>query len=148
MTRRTKKTIILSILGLTAIGVSIGLYFFYKGPVCVKCTSGKKVSATALYQVLSTDSVLANKEYISQTANDKILEVSGVVSKVSQNQQNQAIIKLKTNEADAYVNCTMEGWAEKTKEGDSLIIKGICTGIGSDLGIRGDVYLTKCYITK
>ena len=151
MTRRTKKTIILSILGLAAIGISIGLYFFYKGPVCVSCTSGKKVSSTVLYQAFLNDSITARKEYSSNARTDKILEVSGLVTQVSQNTQNQAFILLKTAVSGASVNCTMEGPVEKTKEGDTIIIKGICIGLNggdADLGISGDVYLTRCYITK
>ena len=146
MTRRTKKIILFSILGLAAIGAGVGYYLFNKGPVDVKNSTGTKVIATALYQDYSKDSLTAQKKYT-----DKILEASGIVVKISDNQQHQAIILLKTNEAGAYVNCTMEGPSNTIKENDAVIIKGICSGIGqgdADLGIKGDVYLTRCYIVK
>lgn len=146
MTLKSKKTIFFALLGLFAIGMFLGLYFYNKGPVCIKCADGEKVSSLNLYQTFSNDSIAARKTYA-----DKILEVSGQVTRVSQNQQNQAIIFLKTASPGAAVNCTMEGPGDKIREGDSILIKGICTGIGSgdsDLGILGDVYLTRCYVGK
>ena len=146
MLSKRKKTIIFSILGIIVIGVSIGYYLYNKGPLCVKCADGKKVASEILYKNFSTDSTYAKKEYT-----DKILEVTGIVTQVSKNQQNQAIILLKTNESGASVNCTLEGPADKVRDRDAVIIKGICTGLGAgdaDLGILGDVYLTRCYVVK
>lgn len=144
MTSKVKKTILFSIVGVVAIGAAIGYYLYNKGPIDVKNASGIKIDAVALYQVFSKDSALAKKKYA-----DKILEVSGIVFQVSQNQQNQAIVLLKTNETGAYINCTMEGPASTIKEKESITIKGICTGIGMgdvDMGILGDVYLVRSYL--
>lgn len=146
MTRNTKKIIIFSILALVIIGAGVAYYLYNKGPVDVKNSTGIKVIAVELYQHYSNDSFAAQKKYT-----DKILEVSGIAIKISQNQQNQAIILLKTNESAAYVNCTMEGPANTIRENDAVIIKGLCSGIGqgdTDLGIKGDVYLTRCYFIK
>ena len=146
MTKKTKKTFIFSILGIIAIAISIGLYFYFKGPVCVKCASGKKVAAPVLYHTFTADSTAAKKEF-----SDKILEVSGLVTSVSENQQKQVIVFLKTDIPRTAINCTMEGPAEKIHENDSVIIKGICSGLGSgdaDLGILGDVYLGRCFLVK
>lgn len=146
MTTGTKKTILFSVLGLAALGAAVGYYLFNKGPVDVKNTGGTKVTATELYEAFSKDSSGAQKKYT-----EKIIEAAGIVSQVSQNQQNQAIILIKTNEAGAFVNCTMEGPANAVKENDAVTIKGICSGIGQgneDLGIKGDVYLTRCYLIK
>jgi len=146
MTPKTKKTIIFSLLGIIAIGGAIAFYLYNKGPIDVKNASGIKVAATELYQTFSKDSTEAKKKYT-----DKILEVSGIVTQVSQNQQNQAIVLIKTNESGASVNCTMEGPADAIKEKDAIVLKGICTGMGMgdvDLGILGDVYLVRCYLVK
>ena len=146
MTPTVKKTILYAVLGLVAVGAGVGYYFYNKGPRDVKNANGKKVMATALYETFSKDSVAAQKNYT-----DKILETSGIVTKVSQNQQNQAIVMLKTNEDGASINCTMEGPANTIKEKDTVILKGICSGIGqgdADLGIKADVYLTRCYLIK
>ncbi|MBK7433150.1 MAG: hypothetical protein IPI66_04060 [Chitinophagaceae bacterium] len=146
MAPTTKRIILFSVLGIAAIGGAIGYYLYNKGPVDVKNATGTKIAATALYQSFTKDSVQARKQY-----GDKIVEASGIVEKISQNQQNEAIILLKTGEGGAYVNCTMEGPATNIREKDSLSLKGICTGIGSgdvDLGILGDVYLVRCYLVK
>lgn len=146
MTKKTKKTILFSILGITAVGIAIGLYLYFKGPVNIKDSLGKKVSSTILYQGFIADSIAAKKEYI-----DQILEVSGIVTRVSENQQKQVIVFLKTDTPGSAINCTMEGPPENIRENNSLIIKGICTGLGSgdaDLGIPGDVYLGRCYLVK
>src|SRR5450631_3223003 len=102
MTGKTKKILFFSILGLVAIGASIGYYMYNKGPVCVDCSSGKKISSADLYRSFSTDSVAARKTY-----SGIILDVSGRITKVSLNQQNQSIILLKTNESGASLNCTL-----------------------------------------
>lgn len=146
MTPTTKRIILFSVIGIAVIGGAIGYYLYNKGPVDVKNAAGTKVAASALYQSFTKDSVQARKLY-----GDKIIEASGIVERISQNQQNEAVLLLKTGESGAYVNCTMEGPVTQVKEKDSLSIKGICTGIGSgdaDLGILGDVYLVRCYLVK
>lgn len=146
MTGKTKKTILLIVTVLILALAAVAYYMYNKGPVDVKGSTGKKVTAIELYRTFSTDSSTAKKQYL-----DKILEVSGQVTKLSQNQQNQAVVLLKTPAAGAYVNCTLEGPVNGVKEGDDIIIKGICSGIGegdAEMGIAGDVYLVRCYLIK
>lgn len=146
MTRKTKKIILLSTLAAILAVAAIGYYFYNKGPLDVKGANGKKVSATELYKTFGTDSLSAKKQFL-----EKILEVSGTVTQVSQNQQNQAIVLLKTGVDGASVNCTLEGPVDGVKEGDTIYIKGICSGMGegdADMGIAGDVYLIRCYLVK
>lgn len=144
MTPPVKKTIIYSLLGLVAIAVAVAYYLYNKGPVDVKNSSGTKVGATELYDAFIKDSVTAQKKY-----SNKILETAGIVTHISQNQQNQAIVMLKTNEDGAFINCTMEGPATTIKENEATVIKGICSGINQgELGLPGDVYLTRCYLLK
>ena len=144
MSPTMKKIIIYAVIGVLIIGACIAYYMYTKGPVDVKNASGIKVAAVSLYQSFSQDSLKSNKTY-----KDKIVEASGIVEKISQNRENQAIVLLKTNEDGAYVNCTMEGPAISIKEKDSVSLKGICTGIADDeLGLLGDVYLIRCYLAK
>lgn len=141
-----KKYIIFSILAFVIIGGAIGFYMFNKGPVNVKNAAATKVDAVTLYQAFIKDSVTARQNYAN-----KILEVSGMVGRVSKNQQNQVIVMLQTNEGGAFINCTMEEESVSPEENKPAVLKGICTGMGMsdpDLGILGDVYLIRCYITK
>ena len=140
-----KKNIIIIFLAVIIIAGAIGFYFYNKGPVNVKNAAAIKTEAAALYQSFLKDSTVAKKTYLNN-----VLEVSGLVMKVSKNQGNQVIVMLQTNESGAYVNCTMEEVAGLA-ENKQVTLKGICTGMGmgdADLGIMGDVYLVRCYLIK
>ena len=143
---RGKKNIIFFLLALIIIAGAIGYYLFNKGPADIKHASAKKIEAAALYQSFLKDSTEAKKTYLNN-----VLEVSGMVMKVSKNQENQVIVMLQSNEAGAYVNCTMEEEATSLVENKLVTVKGICTGMGMgdpDLGIMGDVYMVRCYLVK
>lgn len=138
-----KKYIIVFLLAIAIIAGATGFYFYNKGPVNIKSSEAAKIDAVALYQSFSKDSVQARKNYA-----DKILEVSGIIKQVSKNQQNQVIVMLQTNEAGAFINCTLEEDKAGLVENKAVSLKGICTGMGmgdADLGILGDVYLVRCY---
>ena len=125
---------------------AIGFYFYNKGPVNVKNATAIKTEAVNLYQSFLKDSATAKKTFLNN-----VLEVSGMVMKVSKNLENQVIVMLQTNEAGAYINCTMEKDAVVLPENKQATLKGICTGMGmgdADLGIMGDVYLVRCYLVK
>lgn len=112
----------------------------------VKNSKGISVNANDLYSIFSSDSLKANKKYTS-----RILVVRGLVSEVSLNSKQQKIILVKTSTPGAYINCTLEETVENIKPSDKVSIKGICSGIGqgdTDLGIMGDVYLTRCFVSN
>ena len=122
------------------------IIYFKKGHWNVKNSSAIKINAVELYDQFSKDSTASLKKY-----SGKIVEVTGIVSNTSLNQQKNQIILLKTNAGGAYVNCTMEEDAAKLNTNDNINIKGICSGIGQgdeDLGIKGDLYLTRCFLIK
>jgi hypothetical protein len=146
MNRKVIKSIFLVLLLITAIAALVGYYFFNKGPADVKNSDAIKTEAPLLYVQFSTDSTLAIKKY-----SDKVIEVTGEVNTISTNQQNEKIILLKTNVGGASINCTMEEDPGNIQLNDLVVIKGICSGIGqgdADMGIPGDVYLTRCYVIK
>jgi flagellar basal body-associated protein FliL len=146
VTKKTKKTILLLLLAVIIIGACIVYYIWNKPHKDVKHASAEKVTATALYQTFSTDSVKAKGMYT-----DKVLEVAGEVTKVTTNQQNQQVILIKTATADASVNCTMEENATGVKPGDNISIKGICSGYiagDADMDLPGDVFIIRGYHLK
>lgn len=140
------KKIAIVILILAVAGGIAGYYLWNKPHQDVANAAAKKVTAIELYRAFTTDSVAAKKNYSLQ-----VLEVSGVVSSISKNQQQEQVVLFKTATAGASVNCTLEGAANDIKEGSTISIKGICDGIGqgdADLGIMGDVYLVRCYLAN
>lgn len=146
MNSKTKKMIGLSLLLLILSGGAIGYYLFSKGPVDVKNSSGKKTDAKSLYTSFSTDTITAQKKF-----SGKILEVGGVVNEVLKNRENSQVVTLKTSIEGAFINCTMEEENPDIKPGENIVIKGICSGIGQgepELGIKGDVYLSRCFSVK
>jgi hypothetical protein len=141
-----KKKVLITVSLIIAIAAAIGYYLWNKPAVNVSGADGVKVVAAALYKTFSTDSVMAKKEYAQQ-----VVEVAGVVNGTSVNQQNQTVVLLNTGMKGGNINCTMEGKAEHIKSGDSVVLKGICNGLGqgdADLGILGDVYMIRCYQVK
>ena len=130
---------------LVACGI-FGYYMYNKGPIDVKSSTGVKATPDELYTSYTTDSISAHKKY-----DDKVLSVKGEVKEITQNSQKQQVILLKTSSSGGYINCTMEESISNVKPGDSVTVKGLCNGIGqgdADLGIPGDVYLTRSFISK
>ncbi|MEO5891364.1 MAG: hypothetical protein ABIQ31_14015 [Ferruginibacter sp.] len=144
--RNIKKYLLTLLISLVLIVAGVGYYLYNKPARDIKNTDGLEVAATELYATFIKDSTAAKKNYTN-----KILQVSGKVNLLSENQLHQAVAMLNTNIGGAAINCTLEGSADGLKAGDSIIIKGICNGMGegdADLGIMGDVYLVRCYILK
>jgi uncharacterized protein (DUF1330 family) len=137
----------LIVLLLLGIGIMlIGFYKYNKGPVNVKNSSAIKMEAAALYDAYQSDSIAAQKNY-----SGKILQVTGQVSKITDNQQGEMIVLFKTNVDGAFVNCTLQNKTMNIKPNETLELKGICSGLGQgepDLGILGDVYLTRSILVE
>lgn len=141
-----KKYLLLFVTVIMLAAAGLGYYLYNKPAIDVQNAKGKKVSATELYLKFSADSATAKSNYVN-----KILEVSGIVTQILENQQHQQVVMFKTNTDGAAVNCTLEGPAGDLKAGHTVGIKGICNGMGEgepDLGIMGDVYLVRCYVLK
>lgn len=140
------KKILFIIALLFVLALCIGIYMFNKGPVNVADASAEKTDAVTLYRAFDTDSLSAAKKYAG-----KVLEVKGILASIAVNQKQQKILLLETGADGASVNCTMEEKQTTAEQGETITVKGICSGIGQgdpDLGIKGDVYLTRCITLK
>ncbi len=146
MNSNIKKTIVFAAIVSLLLLAGFTYSYYQLGPLDVKNANGKKMAAADLYEHFSKDSLSSKIAYLQ-----KILEVRGTVSQVSQNQQNEVVVLLKTSQSAAAINCTLEEPIKNIKEGDIIAIKGICSGMGEsdrELGIWGDVYLIRCYIVQ
>ncbi len=139
------KNIITGLVLLAIIGGAAGYYLWNKPHKDIATVEGTSINAPVLYQSFITDSATANKKYYQQ-----VLNVTGAITNISKNLQNQTVTTLKTNTEGAFINCTMEGSIEDLTPGSTIAIKGVCQGIQGDaeLGILGDVYMVRCYIVK
>ena len=145
MKRNPKTNILIFVIALVVIAVAAGYMMWNKPHENVKDASAVIISAVDLYKIFTSDSAKAKSMYLN-----KVVAVSGEVVRISDNQQNQQVILLKTPTTDAFINCTMEENINNIKAGDIIVLKGICSGyIGGDIdmGLAGDVFLTRCYIS-
>lgn len=138
-----KKVFLLSVIFLVGAAALTGYMMWNKPHKDVKDADGFQIAATELYNQYISDSANARLLYT-----DKIVQVTGEVTKVSANQQNQQVILIKTTVTGAFINCTMEENNETAKEGGIITIKGVCSGYmggDADMGLPGDVFIVRGY---
>ncbi|MEO6838144.1 MAG: hypothetical protein ABI185_07130 [Ginsengibacter sp.] len=143
MRKKTKRNIFLIFFATIGAIAILGYCIWNKPHLNVKNATAIKTTAISLYSSLSKNDTISKSIYLN-----KVVEVSGEITQISLNQQHQQIILLKTNVSGGSVNCTMEEKVNNIKAGDSIVLKGICGGyIGGDMdmGLPGDVFLTRCY---
>lgn len=126
-------------------GVIIAVNLYNKGPINVADGRAIDTDPVSLYRSYITDSVAAHRDF-----DGKILRLTGEVVGVTQNLQKEQVLFLKTL-GGGNINCTMEKPAPGITTGKVVTVKGICSGLGqgdTELGIAGDVYLTRTVITE
>lgn len=145
--KKNTRNIVLFAAGLVFLtGALIAVNMYNEGPVNVAASKAIEANPVTLYTSYLTDSVSAHKSY-----DGKIVKLTGEVSGVSENTQNQQVILIKTSAAGGNINCTMEKGSAGITAGTMITVKGICSGMGqgdADLGIAGDVYLTRTIIVN
>ncbi|MFM2326493.1 MAG: hypothetical protein RIR31_695 [Bacteroidota bacterium] len=146
-----KKKIILAILIVILSAAAVGYYLLNKKHFSVaNTTAAAKITAVVLHQTFIIDSSMAKNKFIGDETNQKVIQVDGEVTEIKKDQQGNTIILLKTATDGAFINCSIEGKIENINAGNKIAIKGICTGYNfdADMGIPGDVILTRCYLIK
>lgn len=143
MTRRTGKIALGLILLVITIAVGIAYRAWNKPHKNVEDADAIPVTAVELYNSFVKDSAKANALY-----SNKVLQVTGEVNEITENQQAQQVLFLRTGVDNAFINCTVEGKKLTAKPGERIRIKGICSGYiagDADMGLPGDVFLVRSY---
>lgn len=138
------------------VAVGIALYLFNMPHRDVQASKvDYEVSAKQLVQEYLTDAQSANEKYLQEEGESKILAVSGFVSAIDEDMNQQKVILLKDKNSKAGVSCsftkTSNANAEKLKIGDRVKLKGVIrsgAGYDEDLEMYEDVILEKCDILK
>lgn len=129
---RTGKKIILIVAGLLMVGIAYGIYLYNKPHRSVASEDAAyEVSAEDLFKQYSLNEVEANKLYL-----DKVLVVSGKIKEVSQNELKETNVILSTGDEMFGISCALDKTEEGTKnlkEGDTVEMKGLCTGMLNDV---------------
>ena len=144
---------ILAVAGI-AIGGGIGLYMFNMPHRDVQ--SAKIDYSLTSSQIVSEylkDKTSANQKYLSADGDSKILEVSGVVSKISEDFNGQKVLLLKNLEDKAGVSATFTAETNQDTEGieigQFITVKGVIRAGASydeDLELYENVILEKSNI--
>ena len=134
---RNKGRIILSVIFiLVLVGVSYGLYVWFKPQRDVKDETAIVISANAIFDSFAVNEKRANDLYLN-----KAIQVNGKVSKVLKNQNGQAVVYLETNDPIFGVNCTFKEDPGPIAKGSTITFKGVCTGYLSDVVINQGIMI-------
>lgn len=130
------KKILIGVLILVLAGAAIGFYQWNKPHRSVDNEKAIRADAASLFNEFSTDEQAANQKYLN-----KVIEVSGTIAHIDQNQDKQRYLVLQTEDALYGVMCTMRDNNWTANAGDQVSVKGFCSGF------TGDVKLTDCALS-
>jgi uncharacterized protein YpmB len=133
--QKNKARIFIIVLLLVIVGVIIGWMYLYKPNRSVENERGIEITAAQLVKEFQANEAEANAKYL-----DKTLQVTGVVSTFDKNQEGQVTIMLSSDDAMTGVFCTLKDDA-KSIVGNTVTIKGFCSGMLSDVRIREAVII-------
>jgi hypothetical protein len=107
-------------------GILVALYMFnLKHTNLAKAKPDFVLTSSDLQKEFEVNQTMASAKYIK-----KIIEVSGIVSSVTQADSNNFNISLKTGNDISSVICTFSGIGDllKFKSGSNIVIRGECSG--------------------
>jgi hypothetical protein len=131
------KLIAFVLIALLATGASIGYFMYNKKHRSAAEETGLLVSSEQLCIDYETDEAVADKKYIGQ-----LLEVSGMITEVGTNQQNNTVVTL-SGTATGSVQCTYLNNEAGLAKGNKIVVKGFCTGY-----LLPDVKINRCVSKK
>lgn len=141
-----KRTLLLIVLALIIVLGFYGYREYMRGNKDLqKVAPEATLSAPELIKAFETDSASANKSYLG-----KIIAVSGRVKSVEK-EEGAATVILAEPGTMSSVRCSMDtahlAELAAVKEGQSVTVKGACTGFNQDELLGSDVVLNRCVLT-
>ncbi len=127
------KKILIAIFLIILAGVAVGTFMWFKPHP--KPNNGIQVTSENLTREYNADEKTANIKYLN-----KPLEVSGIISTVTSNQDGNIVITLESGDPMAETQCTLADKNSKAVKGQNVTIVGFCKG--NNMG----VVLTDCFI--
>jgi hypothetical protein len=133
-------TLMVIIAGIALLLLGGYLYVRYMPDISMlEQASDFRMPATKLAEEFETNLSASNSKFI-----DRVIEVTGVISEISTDPNNAIVFILRDNEVPTGVLCTVAEKstkkAERYKVGDTVVVKGICTGM------LFEVVLNKCIV--
>ena len=148
---------ILILLGIGIIaGLSFGIYMFNTPHRDIKATkTDYKLSASDIVYEYLNNPIKANEKYLDEEGESKILEITGKISSLETDFNNQLVILLKEDHYKAGVSCTFPITSSSTvidlKQGQIISVKGVIQSGASydeDLEMYENINLAKCILIK
>lgn len=150
----TKKQTITTLLIGALIAGGVILYMFNKPARDVQATKTDfSYDSSAIVNEYLSDAKTANSKYLDEEGNSKVLEITGIVSSISEDFSGQKVILLKKATDKAGVSAT---FTKETNQntvgvnvGDKITIKGVIrsgAAFDEDLEMYEDVTIAKCDI--
>jgi hypothetical protein len=127
-------------IGIACVAALVLYYYMYKMPKRnVESEKSIVIAAAQLVAEYQGNEKEANKKYL-----DRAIKVSGVVSDTGRNQEGNPTIMLASDDPFVGVFCTIRKAEEKAdiKLGEAIKIKGICSGMLTDVRI-GEAVIVK-----
>jgi len=118
------------------IGIAFVIYLWNLPHKKVENIAGINITAVTLAKEFTSNEQQANARYLN-----KAIEVSGVISEIDKNQDGGIMIILQSDDPTTGVQCAMRDKGVTVSKGQTVDIKGFCSGNG----ITG-VSLTDCVI--
>lgn len=113
------------------------------------------LTSTQIVSEYLSDKDAANEKYLAADGDSKVLEVTGIVSKISEDFNNQKVVLLKGNDDKAGVNAVFTAETNtkvlKLKVGETITVKGVIRSGASyddDLELYENVILEKSDIVQ
>ncbi len=117
------------------LGGSYGYYLWNK-PHAEIGTPNFTTTATSLAAEFAADEIAADKKYVGSTGNMIVVQVSGTIASV-QNDTSGISLGLETGDPINGVSCVLDKFTKQAKTdfkvGETVVLKGICTGKLSDV---------------
>ncbi len=130
--KRKKVLKIVAILGVAGILIAggIGLYMFNMPHRDVQSADADyTLTASEIVSEYFTDNEAANKKYLAADGDSKILEITGVVSKISEDFSGQKVVLLKGEQVKAGVSATFTSETNSSLDNvqidQKITIKGV-----------------------
>lgn len=130
------KKIVLVLLILVVIAGGVGYMMWNKPHKKVEDAKGIAITSIQLTKEFAADENAANQKYLN-----KAIDVTGVVSDYSKNQDGGVVITLQGVDDMSGVQCTMRDKGATTEKGKTVTVKGFCSGY-----LMSMVSLTDCII--
>ena len=154
--RKTLKTLIwLTIAGFIIGGATIAYMFNMPHQDIQSSKTDYSLTSTQIVQEYLENIQSANEKYLADDGNSKILEISGVISKISEDFNRQIVVLLKAEGSKAGVSASFteetNANASQLIVGQTITIKGVIrsgAAYDEDMDLYENVILEKCDLIR